>query len=70
MFYTKVVEKIKTRILYSITFSENCSVYEIMSKNLVEIKGLQMTSQYCAHAHAHASVHAHANALARMHTHT
>ena len=30
MFQTKVVEKIKTHILFSIPFSENRAVYEIM----------------------------------------
>jgi hypothetical protein len=34
--FDKVVEKIKTHILYSITFLENHNVYEIMSKNMVE----------------------------------
>jgi hypothetical protein len=32
MFYTKVVDKIKTHILCSITFVENRAVYEIMWK--------------------------------------
>ena len=32
----KVVEKIKTHILCSVTFSENRAVYEKMSKNVVE----------------------------------
>jgi len=37
MFYTKVVQKIKTHILCSIFFSSECSaVYEIMWKNSVE----------------------------------
>jgi len=30
MFHTNGVEKIKTHFLYSVTFSENCTVYEIM----------------------------------------
>jgi len=42
MFQTSL-EKIKTRILCSITFSENRSVYEIISKNMVEPDRLQMT---------------------------
>jgi hypothetical protein len=33
MFQTKVVEKIKTHVLDSITFSENRAIYEIMWKN-------------------------------------
>ena len=37
MFEIKVVEKIRTHILCSITvFSENRAVYDIMSKNVVE----------------------------------
>ena len=36
MCQTKVVEKIKIHTLYSITFSENRAVYEIMSKNMME----------------------------------
>jgi hypothetical protein len=43
MFQTKVVEKIKTHILCSETFSENGTVYEIMWKNLVELSRQQMT---------------------------
>ena len=47
MFLMEVVEKIKTRILCSITFfSENRAVYEIMSKNVVEPERPQMTIQY------------------------
>jgi hypothetical protein len=45
----KSIEKLKTHILYSITFSENIIVYEIMSKNVVETEGPQMT-QYGAYA--------------------
>jgi len=38
MFQTKVVEKIKTSILCSVTFFlfENRTVYEIMWKNIIE----------------------------------
>jgi hypothetical protein len=36
MFHTRFVEKIKTHILYSKLFSENCVVYEIMWKNTVQ----------------------------------
>ena len=44
-FQTKVVEKIRTRILGSITifFSENRAVYEIMWKNIKEPSRPQMT---------------------------
>jgi hypothetical protein len=43
MFQTKVVEKIKTLILYSVTFFENRAVYELMWKNSVDPKRSQMT---------------------------
>ena len=36
MFQTKVVRKTKTHILCSVTLLENCTVYEIMWKNIVE----------------------------------
>jgi len=35
MFQANVVEKIKTQILCSETFSENRAVYEIMWKNVI-----------------------------------
>jgi hypothetical protein len=38
-----------TQILYSVAFSENHAVYEIMSKNVVQTEGPQMTSQYGAY---------------------
>ena len=40
---TKVIERIKTHILCSITVFENHTVYEIMWKNIVELGGPQMT---------------------------
>ena len=44
MFQTEVVEKIKTRILCSnFFFFENCAVYEIMWKNVVQPYRPQMT---------------------------
>jgi len=43
MFQTKVVEKIKTQILCSVTFFENRTVYEILWKNTVERDRPQMT---------------------------
>ena len=46
MLQTKVVEKIKTHILCSVTsffFFENRAVYEIMWKNIVESDRLRMT---------------------------
>ena len=42
MFPTKVVEKIKTRILLSVIFL-NCAVYEVMWKNTVELDRPQVT---------------------------
>jgi len=43
MFQTKVVEKIKTYILCSVTFFfENCAVYEEIWKNSAESGRLQM----------------------------
>ena len=42
MFQTKVVEKIETHILYSITFFENRALYEIMWKNIVKSNRPQM----------------------------
>jgi hypothetical protein len=36
MIHTKVVEKINSHNLYSITFFENHAVYEIIWKNIVE----------------------------------
>jgi len=38
MFRTKVVEKIKTNVLCSITFVENRAVYEIMWKNILYLE--------------------------------
>jgi hypothetical protein len=49
-FLNKVVEKIKTHILCPKTFSENRTVYEIMTKNVVESEMLRRTSQYGASA--------------------
>jgi len=39
----KSSDKIKTHVLRSVTFSENCAVYEIMCKNIVEPDRPQMT---------------------------
>ena len=50
MFQKKVVEKIKTHILYSMSFPKNRTVYEIVSKNVVVPERTQMTSQYGAYA--------------------
>jgi hypothetical protein len=35
--------------MFSTFFFENYDVYEIMSKNMVELEGPQMTSQYGAY---------------------
>jgi hypothetical protein len=43
MFQTYVVEKIKTHVSFSVPFSENRTLYEIMSENLLETEGPQMT---------------------------
>jgi hypothetical protein len=56
----------KTHILFSVTFSENRTVYEIMSKNIVETEKPQMTSQCGAYA-LRARL---ARLYARMRTHT
>jgi hypothetical protein len=50
MFLTKVVEKIKPHVIYSITFFffENRDVYDILWKNMVEPGRPQMTVQYGA----------------------
>ena len=67
MLKIKVVEKFKTHILCSITFlSEYCAVCEIMSKNMVEPEGPQVTSYgaYALHA-GKARLHA----CARAYTH-
>ena len=53
MFQTKVVEKIKTHILCSVTFffcPKNLAVYKITWKSMVEADRPQMTI-YTAHAH-------------------
>jgi hypothetical protein len=77
----------RTHILCSITFfffSENRTVYEIMSKNVVVTEGPQMTSQYGAYAlraglarlYARMGMHTptrpgtHMHARTRKHAHT
>jgi hypothetical protein len=46
----KSCTEMKTHILCSVTFPKNHTIYEIMSKNVVETKGPQMTSQCGAYA--------------------
>ena len=43
MFRTKVVKKIKTHVLCSITFFENRAVYEKMWENILHRGRLQMS---------------------------
>jgi hypothetical protein len=86
MFQTKVVEKIKTEILYLVTFSENRSVYEIMSKNMVELerthtiwrlrvaywisKQAHVRALAPTPTHSHTDAHACRHPRARTRTHT
>jgi len=49
MFRTKVIEKIETRILYSVTFSQYRAVYGIMWKKNGTAR--QATDDSIAHAH-------------------
>ena len=74
MFQIKFVYKIKTRILCSVTFSENLTVYEIMSKNVVE-SGRQQTTRRmrvacCVTRATREQAHARAYALTYPPTHT
>jgi hypothetical protein len=61
-------------IMFNNFFSENSTVYEIMSKNVVETKGPQKTWQYgtyalCAGlARLHACMHMHAPTRNHVHT--
>ena len=38
MFQTKLVDEIKTHMLRSITFLKNCTIYEIMLKNILRAR--------------------------------
>ena len=42
MFEIKFVEKIKTRVSYSVTFSKSRAIYEIMSDNMMEPEKTQI----------------------------
>jgi hypothetical protein len=68
MFETRVVEKIKTRILCSITFlRKSYSLWDsLMAKSLVESEGPQITSQHGAYAVPAGLARLHARM--RMHT--
>jgi hypothetical protein len=74
MFQIKIVDKIKMHILYSMTFSENRVVYEIMSKNMVEPERLQMAIWWRVACliikGTHAQAHARVPAPPPPHTHT
>jgi hypothetical protein len=79
------IEIQNTHFMFSTSFSENRTVYEMMSKNMVETEGPQMTSQHGAYAlhaglarlhaqaHApgcqHASTHAQTNMYYLLHFH-
>jgi hypothetical protein len=54
--------------MYDNFFSENCTIYEIMSKNVVETEEPQMTSQYGAYP-LHSGL-SRLHALMRVHTPT
>ena len=45
-FRTEAVDKMQTHILYSVSFSYSCAIWEIMWKNVVEPDRLQTTIQY------------------------
>jgi hypothetical protein len=77
-FWTKVVKKMKTHFMLNNFFSENRTVYEIMSQNIVDTEGPQITiwrirvacwisKATCtyAHAHSHATGYPHARTHAR-----
>ena len=83
MFETKVVEKIKTHILCSITFPENHAGYEIMWKIMVEPERPQMAMWRIrvecwiskatleqAHASAFAATQTHVPTHPRVHART
>jgi hypothetical protein len=77
MFQTKVVEKIKTHILCSITFfSRSRAIYETMWNNMVETDRQQMAiwrmriacwTSKATHTHTHIHTHTHSH---HTHTHT
>ena len=74
MFQIKVVEKIKTHILRSVTFTENRALYEIMSKNMMEPDRPQtigrMRVKYWISKAARAQADAHALTRANTHART
>jgi len=69
MFPTKFVEEIKTHILYSVTFFENRSVFEIMWKNMIEPDRPQMTI-WCMRSACWVTKTTRARARTHTHTHS
>jgi hypothetical protein len=76
MFQTKIVEKIKRDILYSITFFETHAVYGIMSKKTAlalkygaRTRQSQRDGETHTHGHAHKNARTHARARLRERTH-
>jgi hypothetical protein len=80
MFEIKVVEKIKTHMLYTVTFFffENCAVYERMAENMVVSELPQITLQHdayelhalCARIHARKHTPTFPGTRTHAHTHT
>ena len=71
MFQTIVGKELKTHTSYSANFSENCAVYEIISKSLVGPERLQMTVYGALHAglvRLHARKHTPAPVNPHIHT--
>jgi hypothetical protein len=68
-------ENENTHFMFNNLFPENRTVYEIMSKNVVETEGPRMTSQYGAYAlraglaRLHASMRMHTPARLGIHMH-
>ena len=71
MVQVKVVQKVKTHILCSVTFSENRAVCEIMSKNMAKPQRPQKL-RLLARKHTPEPMHPHplTRTHARTHTHT
>jgi hypothetical protein len=57
MLQTKIVEKLEIRILYSITFFENHTIYDIMWKNTLEWARPQMTVWCMLHTQGYDYTH-------------
>ena len=79
MYQIKVVQEIKTHILFSVNcFSENRAICEIMLKNMVQPERPQMAKwrrvacwiSKATRAQVHARAHAPTHTYTRAHTHT